>query len=774
MRVPWFAALALLLPALCPGADQPAFMKDVHPLLEHYCFKCHGAEKHKGDLDLSTFTSEDAALHGARTWRTVRAKLDEKEMPPEKSPQPTAAELATMSAWLATVKRPPGPPDPGRVTIRRLNRSEYDNTIRDLIGLDLKPAEGFPSDDVGEGFDNIGDALSLPPLLLEKYVDSAIAILDKAIVHEGVDLHATGEQLPGTADGKPLTPKSDGQARTLNGAGELWLDVSVPADGRFQLRAKVGADAGGGDPVVLAISVDGEAPKDFRISAKAGAPASLGETVPLTKGAHRFALRFANPVSQPPKKPAAASAASAAAQAKADKPVGPRSLVIESVELKGPPGPPIPESHKRIFIAKPGPGVSRQDAARTIIGAFATRAFRRPVEADKLDRLLHIVELADQQGEVFEDAIGYGLQAVLVSPEFLFRVERDRAPTEPNNAYALDDWELASRLSYFLWSTMPDDALFALAKQGTLHDPKVIEQQARRMLKDPKAHALTETFGEQWLQLRSLETRQPDPKAFPDYDKPLRKAMYDEAALFFENVVHEDRSVLEFLDADYTFLNDRLARHYGIANVDGPQFRKVQLKDHVRGGVLTMAGILTLTSNPTRTSPVKRGKWILEEIVNQPPPPPPPAVGELPQQGTGATTGLSLRQLMERHRADAVCASCHQRMDPLGFGLENYDAIGRWRGDVDGKALDVAGTLPGGRTFNGPVELKALFMARKEDFARCLASKLLTFALGRGLKDDDDMTVEDASAALARDQYRFSTLVAQVVTSYPFRYRRAP
>ena len=773
MRVAWFASLALFLPALAAGAE-PAFMGDVHPLLERYCFKCHGAEKHKGDLDLSTYASEDAAQHGGRTWRSVRAKLDEKEMPPEKSPQPTATELATISAWIATVKRPPGPPDPGRVTIRRLNRTEYDNTVRDLIGLDLKPAEGFPSDDVGEGFDNIGDALSLPPLLLEKYVDSATAILEKAIVHEAVEVHANGEQLAGTADGQPLTAKADGKERTLNGAGELWLDVSVPADARFQLRAKVGADSGGGDPVVLAISVDGEAPKDFRISAKANAPASLGETVALSKGAHRVALRFANPVSQPPRKPAAANAASAAAQAKTEKPVGPRSLVIESVELKGPPGPPIPESHKRIFIAKPGPGVSRHDAARTIIEAFATRAFRRPVEGGKLDRLLHIVDLADQQGEVFEDAIGYGLQAVLVSPEFLFRVERDRAPTEPNNAYALDDWELASRLSYFLWSTMPDDALFALARQGALHDPKVLEQQARRMLKDPRAHALTETFGEQWLQLRSLETRQPDPKAFPDYDKALRKAMYDEAAMFFENVVREDRSVLEFIDADYTFLNDRLARHYGIAGVDGPQFRKVPLKDHTRGGVLTMAGILTLTSNPTRTSPVKRGKWILEEIVNQPPPPPPPAVGELPQQGGGATAGLSLRQLMERHRADAVCASCHQRMDPLGFGLENYDAIGRWRGDADGKALDVSGTLPGGRSFNGPVELKALFLAKKDDFARCLASKLLTFALGRGLKDDDDMTVEDASAALAKDQYRFSTLVTQVVTSYPFRYRRAP
>jgi hypothetical protein len=767
-----------LLPAFALGAAEPSFAKDIHPLLETYCFKCHSPEKHKGDLVLSTIASEDQARRATKIWRGALEKLDGKDMPPEKAPQPTAAELERLTTWMRTLKPPEGPPDPGRVTIRRLNRSEYDNTIRDLIGLDLHLAEAFPSDDVGEGFDNIGDVLSLPPLLLEKYLDAANQVLDKAVVIEQVDLHFAGEQLPGTHDGKPLAAKADGKARSFTAAGEAVLDLGVPAEGKFQLRIKAGAEQAGTDPANMAVKVDNEVVKEFKVTARKTSPMSFTLTLSLDKGPHRIAAIFTNPHTEAapePAKPAAGQASRpAAAQAKPAGKPGTRELLIDSIEVKGPPGPPITDVHKRIFIAKPGPELSRHDAARAIIEAFATRAFRRPVAKDRLEHLMKIFDLAEQQGEVFEESVKYALQAVLVSPSFLFRVEQDRPGSGPNNAYALDDWELASRLSYFLWSTMPDEELFGLARQGKLHEPKTLEQQARRMLKDPRSHALVETFAEQWLQLRSLETRQPDPKKFPEYDKPLKKAMYDEAAMFFEAVMREDRSILEFIDADYTFLNERLAKHYGISGVTGPQMRKVTLTDRNRGGVLTMAGILTITSNPTRTSPVKRGKWVLEEIVGDPPPPPPPAVGELPEQGKGSTAGLSLRQLMERHRTDPVCASCHTRMDPIGFGFENFDAIGRWRTDDEGKPIDTSGTLPGGKAFKGPAELKALFLGRKDAFARCLSEKMLIFALGRGLKDYDDVTVDAAAQALARDQYRFSTLVAQVVTSYPFRYRRAP
>ncbi len=446
--------------------------------------------------------------------------------------------------------------------------------------------------------------------------------------------------------------------------------------------------------------------------------------------------------------------------------------MLDQLELIGPPAPPVPESHKRIFIAKPSADVAKRDAARTVIERFATRAFRQPVTPEKLERLLKLFDLADRDGEVFEEAVKITLKAVLESPLFLFRVEQSRQSSEPNGAYPVSDWELASRLSYFLWSSMPDDELFDLARQGKLRDAATLDKQVRRMIKDPKSHAMTEDFAEQWLHLRSLETFQPDPKKFPEYDKALKKAMLDETTMFFEYVMREDRSILEFIDCDYTFVNERLASHYGIANVSGPAMRKVQLSDRNRGGVISMASILTITSNTNRTSPVKRGKWILEEIVGDPPPPPPPAVAQLPEQDKGSAAGLSLRQMMERHRTDPVCASCHTRMDPIGFGFENYDALGRWRTEDGGKAIDVSGTLPGGVTFKGPIELKNLFLSRKDDFSRRLSEKMLIFALGRGLNADDDLVIEAINDAVAKDQYRFSTMVTQVVKSYPFLNRR--
>jgi hypothetical protein len=336
----------------------------------------------------------------------------------------------------------------------------------------------------------------------------------------------------------------------------------------------------------------------------------------------------------------------------------------------------------------------------------------------------------------------------------------------------ISDWELASRLSYFLWSSMPDDELLDLAKAGKLHDPMELDKQARRMLLSPKAHALVETFAEQWLGVRSLETHEPDATEFPEYDKTLRKAMYDEATMFFESVMREDRSILDLLDCDYTFLNERLAKHYGISDVTGPQMRRVKLTDRNRGGVLSMAGVLTVTSGPTRTSPVRRGQWILDQILGDPPPPPPPGVKPLPTPGKNAAAGLSLRQLMERHRADPSCASCHQRMDPLGFGFENFDAIGRWR-DHDGTAaIDASGTMPGGKTFKGPTELKTLLLTNKEAFARTFSSKMLIFALGRSLQDFDDDTIDQLAKTLDRDHYRFSSVVTGIVASFPFLNRR--
>ena len=767
-----------LLPALGWAGDGPSYMKDVRPLLDTYCFACHNPEKKKGDLDLSAIASEDAAKHALKMWREVIDQLHSHDMPPDTAKkQPSAEERDRLIATIKVIKRYDGPPDPGRVTIRRLNRTEYDYTIRDLLGLDLRTARSsFPSDDVGEGFDNIGDVLSLPPLLLEKYLDAATTILDQAIVAQPVNVMLTAAQLPAVVDGKALPPESRVGTREFTAVGEVALSVAIPFDGKFNLKISAGADQAGKDPAMLVVKVDNQPVKEFKITATRKAQGSLGVPLTLEKGTRRISLHFTNPFTDPEAKaePAKKPAGGKPDRTGTSQP-GVRTLIIGQVELTTPSaGGGKPTDNRRIFVAQPGDNLKPRDAAQRIVDNFASLAFRRPVTKERIDHFLTIFDLAQAQGETFEESIKYTLKSVLVSPAFLYRIEQDRTATLPNKAYPLDDYELASRLSYFLWSSMPDAELLEQARQGKLHDPAALEGQARRMLKDPKAHALCVTFGEQWLTLRLLENIQPDPVKFPDFGKGLRQAMYDETMMYFEYIMREDRSIVEFIDSDYTFLNERLAKHYGIANVSGPNLRQVQLPDHSRGGVLTMASVLTVTSQPGRTSPVKRGKWVLEQIIGEPPPPPPPAVPPLAEQGAAGTAGLSVRQLMERHRKDPMCAACHTKMDAIGFGFENFDAIGRWRRDDNGAALDTAGTLPGGISFKGPIELKKAFLARKDDFTRSLAEKLLTFALGRGLKEIDDAVVDGIAQAVIADQYRFTTLVAKIVTSYPFMYRRNP
>lgn len=764
------APLSLLLVWGALAAGEPAtvaYEKDLKPLLATYCFECHNDKKQKGELNLATITDGAAARDANKIWRGVFDRVRIREMPPEKSPQPTAEELQRLLKGLAILKRPTGPPDPGRVTIRRLNRSEYDNTIRDLVGLELELSTDFPADDVGDGFDNIGDVLSLSPILLEKYLDAATTILDQAIVEEQVDLALTGGQLPALIEGKPVAGKADGKERIFTAIGEVHLDIAVPADGKYALKIKAGADQAGSEPARMLIKVGNEPVKEFKITARKTSPATVRATLALVKGANRIAVAFVNPHTETASAttPARSSAAAAARP-------GTRALLIDQIELVGPPGPRVPESHQRIFIARPSPDLTKRDAARLIIERFATRAFRQPVTTAKLDRLLTLFDLAEQAGETFNGAIRVALEGVLISPYFLFRLEQEPSGGS-GGVVPISDWELASRLSYFLWSSMPDDDLFALAKAGKLHDPATLAQQVKRMLQSPKARALVDTFGEQWLGLRGLDRHEPDPNEFPDFDQSLRKAMYDEATMFFESVLRDDRSILEFLDSDYTFLNERLAKHYGINGVSGPQMRKVTLSDRRRGGVVSMAGILTVTSGPTRTSPVKRGQWILDQIMGDPPPPPPPGVAPLPVQDKKGGAGLTLRQQLERHRADPTCASCHQRMDQIGFGFENFDGIGRWRDREGSVAVDASGALPGGATFNGPVEFKAMLLANKQDFARTLSAKMLTFALGRALQDHDDETLDHLAQAVARNNYRFSSLVSNIATSFPFLNRRA-
>lgn len=754
------------LPPKEKGPAPVAYETHVRPLLSKYCYSCHGPKKAKANLDLSKYATEASVLSARKLWKRILDQIQSLQMPPEESGrQPKPAERELLASWIeAAILRPDpnAPPDPGRVVLRRLNRAEYRNTIRDLLGVELggafDPTRDFPSDDVGYGFDTIGDVLSIPPLLMEKYVAAAERILDRAIVTPDELKPAVrrleAEALAVTAGGAP-----DSAHMVLFANGEVFAEVEVPKDGLYALRVRAGGDQAGPEPARMLLRADDRDLKTFDVSVPRDRMKVYEEKVALRAGKRRIAAAFVNDYYNP----------SAPKRSERD-----RNLVIDWLELAGPiltGPPPLPESHRRLFTAHPGEGVPKREAARRILAPLAERAFRRPVTPEEVERLLGLFDLADAQGESFEAAMKVPLLAVLVSPHFLFRVERDGPPGAPRGVRPLDDWELATRISYFLWSSMPDEELFSLARQGRLRDPRTLEAQVDRMLRDPRARALSENFALQWLQLRRLEIHTPDPKRFPTFNEKLREAMRREAELLFDEVVRQDRSVLTLLDADFTYVNEALARHYGIPGIQGEEMRRVALQDPRRGGVLMMAAVLTVTSNPTRTSPVKRGKWVLEALLGTPPPPPLPDAGELKDEPEGAER-LTVRQRLELHRADPNCAGCHKRMDPIGLGFENYDAIGRWR-DTEGRLpLDVSGTLVDGRSFNGPVELKKILLSRRDDFVRNLIEKTLTYALGRGVEYYDAPVVKEIQKSMAAQGFRFSALVKGVVRSYPFRHRR--
>ena len=501
----------------------------------------------------------------------------------------------------------------------------------------------------------------------------------------------------------------------------------------------------------MAIRIDGNDLKAFTVDAEMGKAKLYETTAHFSAGDKRLKIVFTNGFTDKESKKS-------------------REFGLERIEIEGPVNPvpaPDPTSVKLLLATRPGKGIDARTAAEKDLGHFATRAYRRPVKSDELARLMKLFDIATKQGEPFENAIRLPMKAVLVSPHFLYRIEED--PKDPNGVRTLNDFEFATRLSYFLWSSMPDDELFRHAEAGDLRKPAVLEAQVKRMMKDSKSHALAENFAGQWLQLRNLNTIAPDKGYYPAWDDALRAAMAREAEAFFEYIVQNDRGILEFLDADYTFVNDRLAKHYGIANIRGGEFRKVTLPDGRRGGVITMASTLTVTSNPTRTSPVKRGKWILENILGTPPPPPAPDVPELPP--TPQLKG-TLRQQMEQHRANASCATCHSRLDPLGFGLENFDGIGGWRTEDNKHAIDSSGVLPGGEKFSGPAELRKVLLSKSDLFRRCFAEKMLTFALGRGLEYYDKCAVDDIVRATQANRDSFSSLVLAIVNSDPFQKRK--
>jgi mono/diheme cytochrome c family protein len=752
---PRLLALLCLLPWACAAASS-SFEKTVEPFLKANCFLCHNAKLKVSGLNLEGYADAKAALKDREVWEKVVQKLRGGQMPPKGLPVPPPEQVAAVTGWFdlefARLDRSMKP-DPGRVTARRLNRVEYNNTIRDLVGVDFKPAADFPADDSGYGFDNIGDVLSLSPVLMEKYLAAAEKIARQAIVADPPP-KPTRERI----EHAPVPPE-DSPAR------DLTARHPFPVEGEYLVRGMI---AGRHEALLVTLWLDGKELKTFPVTTEDEAARAGEMRLHVTAGEHELKATLLHDDSRPDAEPDPDEA-----KAKDQKKKPGKDPYIDRFEINGPYNPharPLTESHRRIFVCGLAPGQQDPECARRIVSALARRAYRRPVTEAEVDGLVRFVTMARQKGDSFEQGVRVALEAILVSPHFLFRIEHDSDANNPAVAHRVADFDLASRLSYFLWSSMPDEELFRLAGERKLRKPDVVAAEVRRMLLDPKSVALVDNFAGQWLELRNLDSVKPDPDRFPNFDENLRQAMKEETRLFFEAVIREDRSILDFIDGKFTFLNERLAKHYGIPGIAGPEFRRVELTGDERSGVLTQASVLTVSSYPTRTSPVLRGKWVLENFLNDPPPPPPPGVPNLDEAAIGKSA--SLRQQLEQHRANPACASCHTRMDPLGFGLENYDAVGHWR-TQDGKfPVDSTGTLPGGHSFRSPAGLKEILKADRDAFARCLTEKMLTYALGRGLERYDRPNVNLICSRLAASDYRFSRLVLEIVRSLPFEMRR--
>ena len=632
---------------------------------------------------------------------------------------------------------------PGHVAARRLNRAEYNNTVRDLLAVDFQPAADFPADDSGYGFDNIGDVLSLSPILMEKYLAAAEKIAKAAIQ-------------PPPLPQPTIVRHGRGENRGSVKAPGLTVSHRFPVEGDYTFVVTLVYRP---DPVRIAFSLDAKPYPAAMVYDGADHWRTAELRVHVSAGQH---ILNAGLIPDGPRAPDPDFESG-----KSAKPL--RDPMVGNIEVRGPYNPAVPppsESYRRIFSCTAPPGPKSLHCAHVDLANLARRAYRRPVTSAEVDSLVRFVQMALDRGDSFDEGMQVALTALLVSPHFLFRIERDPHPDSPA-AHEINQFELATRLSYFLWSSMPDETLFELAAKQELREPHILEAQIRRMLADSKSRALVDNFGGQWLQLRNLDRIHPDPDRFPNFSDDLRHDMKRETELFFQSIIREDRSILDFIDAGYTFANARLARFYGLPEVDSNQFQRVQLPpDSHRGGVITQAAILTASSFPNRTSPVLRGKWILENILNEPPPPPPPDVPNLDEKAAGSPAGL--REQLEAHRTNPVCKACHAGMDPLGFGLENFDAIGRWRTKDGDSPIDASGRLPNGGTFDGPEGLKQLLLNDKAAFTRCLAEKLLIYALGRGLEDYDQPAVQSIVTETAASDYKFSALIAAIVSSRPF------
>ena len=766
-----------------PAAAVPDAPETYRAVLDRYCVACHNERTFTANLALDTV---DIAHVGgaAEVWEKVLEKLRTRAMPPPRRPRPADETYDRFVGWLETELdgAAAARPNPGRPTIHRLNRLEYANAVRDLLGLTVDVDAMLPADDLAYGFDNNADILTIAPGMLERYMSAARRIGRLAVGDSAIDADVVRYPV------SSLLVQRDRMSEEMpfGSRGGAAVTHHFPLDGEYVVGVTLQGNGGRREPQEIDVRIDGvraallRAGQGVRGGATRGMPtgdASLAARVPVRAGTRVVSVSFLK--------------RSGVTEGVAPERLPPwtfsagrgyvEPMALDSVEIEGPyrprpgrvgPGAGPAVSRDRIFTCRPARPEDEEACANAILTTLARRAFRRPVTAGDLEVLDFFYREGRLAGGGFEGGIQRAIESLLVDPEFLFRIERDPEDAAPGAAYRLSDVELASRLSFFLWSSIPDDELLAVAEAGRLREPDVLEQQVRRMLADERSRVLVGSFAAQWLHLRRMRTVAPDVLAFPGFDDNLRDALVRETELFVESQIRDDRSVVDLLTADYTFVNERLARHYGIPGVYGSRFRRVALGDGARRGLLGHGSILTVTSLATRTSPVVRGKWVLENILGTPPPPPPPDVPDLPEREAGEAP-RSLRARLEAHRANPVCSACHARMDPLGFALEHFDAVGKWRDAEGGVAIDASGALPDGTTFDGLPGLRDVLLARQDEFVTTVAAKLLTYALGRGIEHYDRPAIRSIVRDAAADGYRWSSLVLGVARSLPFQLRRA-
>jgi len=746
-----------------------------------YCVECHIGPRAPAGLNLQALDLSHLENNGV-IWEKLLRKLRNREMPPAGMPRPDEATYRTLVSFIESERDRAAQlkPNPGHPTLHRLNRTEYANTIRDLLAIEVDVAEMLPADDTGYGFDNIGDVLQVSPLLMERYLSAAGKISRLAV---GDPTIPVSYQTYSVSHGLNQTDRMS-EDMPLGSRGGTSVRHFFPVDGEYEIavslaRGKADEFLGMGQERTLDLSLDDQRLGLFTIAADKGQQAVFGTghdpdshlrvRLPVKAGPHTLLATFLKDtvVSEDvlPQRGRGGNGN--------DKDFFEGVGAISVVGPYNVQGPGATESRDRIFLCHPAAPAEERPCAEKIIANLAHRAFRRPVLASDLPPFLALYQQRAQKAG-FEAGIRLALQSILVSPEFIFRIELDPPDSAPGSVHRISGVELASRLSYFLWSSMPDDELVAVAERGGLADPSVLEAQVRRMLADPRSQALVKNFVGQWLFLRNIPRIQPDSGAFPNFDDNLRQALEQETELLVESTLREDRSVVDLLKTDYTFVNERLAEHYGMKGIYGTEFRRVAVTDPNRQGLLGQASIMTVTSYPDRTAPTIRGKWVLEQLLGTPPPPPPPNVPAL-KDDAGAKT-LTMRQRMEEHRASPQCSVCHRLMDPIGFALENFDGIGRWR-DAAGEegseaAIDSSGVLPDGTAFNGPAGLREILLRKRNQFVEAFTERLLTYALGRGVEEYDAPAIRRIAREASADDQKWSSIILGIVNSNPFQMRR--